>query len=68
MTERLWASDGPYALHGKHWDISRKDFVVPERGIGTTLKPYQRPHPPTHSTARSLAATGRPRSQRLAAR
>ncbi|MBL8700413.1 MAG: LLM class flavin-dependent oxidoreductase [Alphaproteobacteria bacterium] len=53
MIARLWASDGPYELHGKHWDISLKDFVVPELGVGAILKPHQRPHPPMAVSAAS---------------
>lgn len=50
---KLWASDGPYVIPGKYWDISLKDFVVPELGIGTILKPYQQPHPPMAVSAAS---------------
>jgi alkanesulfonate monooxygenase SsuD/methylene tetrahydromethanopterin reductase-like flavin-dependent oxidoreductase (luciferase family) len=56
MIAKLWASDGPYEIHGKHWDVTLKDFVVPELGIGTILKPFQSPHPPMAVSAASPAS------------
>jgi alkanesulfonate monooxygenase SsuD/methylene tetrahydromethanopterin reductase-like flavin-dependent oxidoreductase (luciferase family) len=56
MILKLWQQDGPYAFKGKHWDISLQDFVVPELGIGTVLRPYQRPHPPLAVSAASPAS------------
>lgn len=56
MISKLWASDGPYVLHGKHWDISLKDFVYPEFGVGTILKPFQQPCPPMAVSAASPAS------------
>ncbi len=46
MIVKIWSQDGPYDIKGKYWDVTLKDFVVPELGIGTILKPYQKPHPP----------------------
>ncbi|MFM8989638.1 MAG: LLM class flavin-dependent oxidoreductase [Alphaproteobacteria bacterium] len=53
MILRIWQQDGPYEIKGRHWDISLKDFVVPELGIGTVLRPFQRPHPPMAVSAAS---------------
>ena len=49
----LWTQDGPYEIAGTHWDIGLKDFVFPELGVGTVLKPYQKPHPPIACPAMS---------------
>ena len=46
MILRLWESDPPYVIEGKHWNIRLKDTVDEETGIGYIHKPYQRPHPP----------------------
>jgi alkanesulfonate monooxygenase SsuD/methylene tetrahydromethanopterin reductase-like flavin-dependent oxidoreductase (luciferase family) len=53
MIVKLWTQDGPPALKGKHWDITLKDFVYPELGLGTIIRPYQRPHPPMAVSAMS---------------
>ena len=46
MILKLWASDPPYEIKGKYWDIRLKDNVDHETHIGFIHKPYQRPHPP----------------------
>jgi alkanesulfonate monooxygenase SsuD/methylene tetrahydromethanopterin reductase-like flavin-dependent oxidoreductase (luciferase family) len=56
MILKIWQQDGPYEIKGRHWDISLKDFVVPELGIGTVLRPFQRPHPPMAVSAASPAS------------
>ncbi|MFN8007332.1 MAG: LLM class flavin-dependent oxidoreductase [Terriglobia bacterium] len=43
---RLWASDPPYEVRGKFWNVDLKDHVTRELGIGFIHKPFQRPHPP----------------------
>ena len=47
----LWASDPPYNLAGKYWNISVERQFVPEIGQGYIAKPLQRPHPPIVVTA-----------------
>jgi alkanesulfonate monooxygenase SsuD/methylene tetrahydromethanopterin reductase-like flavin-dependent oxidoreductase (luciferase family) len=42
----LWASDPPYEIEGRYWNISLKKYVDHETRIGFVPKPYQRPHPP----------------------
>jgi alkanesulfonate monooxygenase SsuD/methylene tetrahydromethanopterin reductase-like flavin-dependent oxidoreductase (luciferase family) len=56
MILKIWQQDGPYEIKGRHWDITLKDFVVPELGIGTVLRPFQRPHPPMAVSAASPAS------------
>ena len=46
MIERIWSQDPPYELKGEFWDISLKDGIVPNLGIGFMPKPFQQPHPP----------------------
>ena len=46
MILKLWASDPPYEIEGKFWNISLKKTVDAETGIGYFHKPYQLPHPP----------------------
>jgi alkanesulfonate monooxygenase SsuD/methylene tetrahydromethanopterin reductase-like flavin-dependent oxidoreductase (luciferase family) len=42
----LWASDPPYEMEGKFWQISLKKTVDEETGIGYVHKPLQQPLPP----------------------
>ncbi|MBI1777481.1 MAG: LLM class flavin-dependent oxidoreductase [Proteobacteria bacterium] len=53
MMLRLWQQDAPYELKGKYWDITIKQWVYPELGVGSLLKPYQKPHPPMAVSAMS---------------
>ncbi len=46
MMQRIWAQDPPYELNGEFWNISLKDGIVANLGIGFMPKPYQQPHPP----------------------
>jgi alkanesulfonate monooxygenase SsuD/methylene tetrahydromethanopterin reductase-like flavin-dependent oxidoreductase (luciferase family) len=46
MILRLWSSEPPYELIGKHWQIRLKKCVDTETGIGYIHKPLQQPHPP----------------------
>src|SRR5206468_1722131 len=53
---QLWASEGPFAYHGKFFDIETPVFEpVKERGY--YMKPFQRPHPPI-AVAASTPASG----------
>ena len=53
MMLALWQQDAPYELKGKYWDITIKEWVYPELGVGSLLKPYQKPHPPMAVSAMS---------------
>src|SRR5262249_14501544 len=46
MVLRLWASEPPYEIEGKFWNVRLKKSVDAETGIGYIPKPYQQPHPP----------------------
>jgi alkanesulfonate monooxygenase SsuD/methylene tetrahydromethanopterin reductase-like flavin-dependent oxidoreductase (luciferase family) len=45
MILRLWEAEAPFDFEGKFWRI-RIQSAIPELGVGTLLKPYQKPHPP----------------------
>ncbi len=60
----LWSGEAPYKLKGKYWSISTEKTLWPEIGLGSVVKPYQRPHPPILGTAtdpqsKGLIALGR---------
>jgi alkanesulfonate monooxygenase SsuD/methylene tetrahydromethanopterin reductase-like flavin-dependent oxidoreductase (luciferase family) len=53
MIHKIWASDPPYRIPGKYWDITIESACLPHLGIGPMLKPYQKPHPPLAVSAMS---------------
>lgn len=53
MILRLWASEPPYQMEGKYWNIRLQKTVDTETGIGYVHKPYQKPHPPIAMPAMS---------------
>jgi alkanesulfonate monooxygenase SsuD/methylene tetrahydromethanopterin reductase-like flavin-dependent oxidoreductase (luciferase family) len=50
----IWGQDPPYDISGPTWTARISQAVIPEFGVGTMPKPYQRPHPPIAITARSV--------------
>jgi alkanesulfonate monooxygenase SsuD/methylene tetrahydromethanopterin reductase-like flavin-dependent oxidoreductase (luciferase family) len=54
---QIWAQDPPYEIHGKYWNINITQSVIPELGIGSMSKPYQRPHPPIVMSAMSPSSS-----------
>jgi len=58
MMTTIWTQDPPYNLKGKFWDCTVKDFVIPEFGVGTIGKPFQKPHPPIALALRSPQSSG----------
>jgi alkanesulfonate monooxygenase SsuD/methylene tetrahydromethanopterin reductase-like flavin-dependent oxidoreductase (luciferase family) len=46
IMQRIWASDPPYDLPGKFWNIGLSKTVWPDLGVGVLPKTLQRPHPP----------------------
>lgn len=42
----IWASDPPYNIKGKYWNISTEKTLFAEVGQGIMAKPLQNPHPP----------------------
>ncbi len=60
----LWTGEPPYNLTGKYWNISTARTRWPEIGLGSVVKPYQKPYPPILGTAtdpysKGLVALGR---------
>ena len=49
----LWEKDPPYDIQGEHWQLSLKDWVYEDIGLGHMAKPYQKPHPPIAISAMS---------------
>ena len=49
----IWTQDPPYEIEGEFWDITVKDYVMPEFGVGLMGKPLQKPHPPIALALRS---------------
>lgn len=45
MILKLWDAEAPFDFRGDFWHIKIENPVRP-LGIGTLLKPYQKPHPP----------------------
>lgn len=45
MILKLWQAEPPFDFKGDFWHIKIED-PIPEKGIGTILQPYQKPHPP----------------------
>ena len=42
---KLWQAEAPFDFKGEYWHVRVNDINA-EMGIGTMLKPYQKPHPP----------------------
>ena len=47
----IWASEPPYNLQGKYWNISTQKTLIEDIGQGFIARPLQRPHPPIVVTA-----------------
>jgi alkanesulfonate monooxygenase SsuD/methylene tetrahydromethanopterin reductase-like flavin-dependent oxidoreductase (luciferase family) len=43
---RIWTSDPPYEIPGRFWNVSLRERVDPEMGLGALHKPLQKPYPP----------------------
>ncbi len=46
MILKLWSQDAPFKFEGKYWNFRLTDTILEEFGVGVTVKPYQKPHPP----------------------
>jgi alkanesulfonate monooxygenase SsuD/methylene tetrahydromethanopterin reductase-like flavin-dependent oxidoreductase (luciferase family) len=47
----IWASEAPYNIQGKYWNISTQKTMIEDIGQGFIARPLQRPHPPIVVTA-----------------
>ena len=58
--ERIWAQDPPYDVPGEFRAVQLKEAIIPQLGIGTMPKPFQKPGPPiTMSVSSRHSATAR---------
>lgn len=48
---QIWASEPPYNLQGRYWNISVQKTLIEDIGQGFIARPLQRPHPPIVVTA-----------------
>lgn len=48
---KIWASEPPYNIEGKYWNVSVAKTMIPEIGQGFIMKPFQQPHPLIVGTA-----------------
>jgi alkanesulfonate monooxygenase SsuD/methylene tetrahydromethanopterin reductase-like flavin-dependent oxidoreductase (luciferase family) len=48
---QIWATDPPYNIEGKFWNITTQKTLMADIGQGTIARPLQRPHPPIVVTA-----------------
>lgn len=46
MMQRIWASNPPYDVPGKFWNVQLSKMVWPDLGVGVLPKTLQQPHPP----------------------
>ena len=58
MILKIWASDPPYEISGKFWNVSLIRHLDPEMGLGALHKPLQRPHPPISIPSISRRSVG----------
>jgi len=54
----IWEGQAPYNIKGKYWTISTEKTLWPEVGIGTIVKPYQKPYPAIVGTASDPESKG----------
>lgn len=53
MIQKLWASEPPYDITGKFWNLKVTDNYFPDIGLGSLLKPLQEGGPPIAISAAS---------------
>ncbi|QCJ01101.1 LLM class flavin-dependent oxidoreductase [Agrobacterium larrymoorei] len=46
MIHEIWASNPPYNIPGKYWNVKVQDTIHEKLGFGPMLKPFQKPYPP----------------------
>lgn len=45
LMQKIWASDPPYDIKGKYWNVSIQKMIWPDLGVGSLPKTFQKPHP-----------------------
>lgn len=51
--KKIWASDPPYDIQGRHYSVKLTESINAELGTGYMQKTYQQPHPPIASSLMS---------------
>ena len=46
IIQQIWSQNPPYDFEGEFWTVRLKDAIIPELGIGTMPKPFQKSGPP----------------------
>lgn len=46
IIKKIWASDPPYDIQGKYWNVKLEKMYWPDLGVGILPKTLQKPHPP----------------------
>jgi alkanesulfonate monooxygenase SsuD/methylene tetrahydromethanopterin reductase-like flavin-dependent oxidoreductase (luciferase family) len=55
---RLWTGGVPVDVRGRFWNVTMKDHLHPEFGVGHLHRPFQQPHPPIYVPSISRASPG----------
>ena len=58
MILKIWTSDPPYDIPGKYWNVSLRQHLDLEMGLGALHKPLQKPHPPIAIPSISRSSVG----------
>jgi alkanesulfonate monooxygenase SsuD/methylene tetrahydromethanopterin reductase-like flavin-dependent oxidoreductase (luciferase family) len=58
MILKLWSGDVPLDIRGRFWNVTMREHLHPEFGVGHLHRPFQRPHPPIHVPSISRASAG----------
>jgi alkanesulfonate monooxygenase SsuD/methylene tetrahydromethanopterin reductase-like flavin-dependent oxidoreductase (luciferase family) len=58
MILRLWSGELPVDIRGRFWNVTMKDNLHPEFGVGHLHRPFQQPHPPIYVPSISRASVG----------
>jgi len=53
MIQRIWSQDPPYDIEGEFRNVRLKEAIIPQLGIGTMPKPFQKPGPPISTSLSS---------------
>lgn len=53
IIHKIWASDPPYNISGKYWNVKVQDAVLEKLGFGPMRKPFQKPYPPVYTSIMS---------------
>jgi alkanesulfonate monooxygenase SsuD/methylene tetrahydromethanopterin reductase-like flavin-dependent oxidoreductase (luciferase family) len=58
MILQLWEGKVPIDIQGRFWNVTMKDHLHPEFGVGHLHRPYQLPHPPIYVPSISRSSPG----------